>query len=331
MPLSLDILREMHITLLGEDDLIAGKIRERQNWVGAGALGGPQKAHHVGPPPEYVPDLLEDLIKFINQNDGSNPLLRIAMAHAQFETIHPFGDGNGRTGRALMQYMYIKEGLNSTCPMPISSALMLEKENYFDDLNATRVVCPDEDVQRSTCMTPWLQRLAEATDNACDLHIRLNEHIRALQDKWTGLLQQRGIRKSNAAYRLLAELSQNPIITADSLKAILGISQSASHNAVKVLVDSGILVQRSAGRRNRIFESNDMMDAFTEASRKQPAANLTFHRPPSQDDESLCDTVTADAYNPTQYLCGARTLKGLSCQHPRPNAENKCPAGHLRP
>ena len=132
--MSIDLLRRLHATLMGDDDPIAGQLRDRQNWVGAGALGGPLRARHVGPPAELVPELLDDLAAFANRADDGFPLVRAALAHAQFETIHPFPDGNGRTGRAVLQYMYAREGMSEGAALPVSSALMLAKTDYFDAL-----------------------------------------------------------------------------------------------------------------------------------------------------------------------------------------------------
>lgn len=273
--LSVDRLRQLHETLMGEDP-IAGKIRDRQNWVGAGQLGGPLQAHHVGPPPESVPGLLEDLIAYINGPDEGIPMVRAAVAHAQFETIHPFPDGNGRTGRALLQYMYLRSGLAATAALPVSAALMLTRRQYFDALDATRVVCPPEDPERSRAFGGWIEHLAAASEHACRLHDRLNAHVDALQRLWADTAGEHRIRSSSAAFRLLAHLPTNPVVTAGSARRLLGSTERTARNAVSRLAQAGILAQRSAGRRNRVFECVTMMDSFTEASRDQPADNLTL-------------------------------------------------------
>ena len=237
------------------------------------------------PPPEVVPDLLEDLVAFVNHCDGGQPLVRAALAHAQFETIHPFPDGNGRTGRALLQYMCRREGLSSHAPLPISSALMLAKSDYFNALDTTRVVCTPDDPSRSRAMQPWIDLSARATDHACRLYERLGEHVAAMQQRWHEAARERRIRTSSTAFRLLAHLPGNPVLTTGSVQRILRTNPRTARHAVSRLAEAGILVQRSAGRRNRVFECADMMDAFTEAARTQPADNLTLFRPAADDSE----------------------------------------------
>ena len=328
--LTIEALRSLHRTLMG-DDPIAGKIRERQNWVGAGALGGPLQASHVGPPPEAVPSLLEDLVSFVNRDGDGNPIVRAALAHVQFETIHPFPDGNGRTGRALLQYMCLREGLAGRVALPLSSALMLAKQDYFDALDATRVVCEMDDSLRSHALHPWVDLLAQAADHACRLQERLNEHVETLLHQWTVKARTRRIRPSSAAFRLLSRLPSNPVLNIKRARELLGTNERTTRHAVSRLADAGILVQRSAGRRNRVFECSDMMDAFTEAAREQPADNLTLaSRGPSElNGDQLSTTTTSQSGLPS--LCNAKTVRGGRCGHPRPMPGGKCQAGHVRP
>lgn len=277
--LTVDDLRELHAVLMGDTDPIAGVIRERQNWVGGGALGGPLQARHVGPPPEVVAALLDDLVAYINRTDGF-PLVRAAIVHAQFETIHPFADGNGRTGRALIQFMFRREQLMRAGALPVSSALMLNKEAYFAALNETRVVCEPDDPARSRALRPWIEVLAASTTHACLLRQRLTSHVDALSQRWINAACQAGMRRTSAAFKLLEVLPENPVVTAESVARLLSIELRTAQRAVARLAELGILEQRSAGRRNRVFESGDMMDAFTESAREQPAANLTLSTPP---------------------------------------------------
>ena len=328
--LTIDSLRSLHRTLMG-DDPIAGQIRERQNWVGAGALGGPLQASHVGPPPEAVPDLLEDLIDFVNRDGDGNPLVRAALAHAQFETIHPFPDGNGRTGRALLQYMCLREGLAGRAALPISSALMLAKQDYFDGLDATRVVCGPGDSLRSHAVHPGVDLLAQAADHACRLHERLNEHVETLLHRWAVAARAHRIRPSSAAFRLLSLLPSNPVLNIERAGELLQANERTTRHAISRLADAGILVQRSAGRRNRVLECSDMMDAFTEAAREQPADNLTLaSRYSSELNGDQLESIRAPEGG-LPSLCNAKTVRGGRCTHPRPAPGGKCQAGHEQP
>ena len=271
-------LCELHTTLMGEADPIAGRIRDRQNWIGGGALGSPLEARHVGPPPEFVDDLLTDLVAYVNRDDGI-PIVRAAIAHAQFETIHPFADGNGRTGRALMQYMLRRDQVMDHGALPLSSALMLNKESYFDALDQTRVICAPDDPQRSRALRPWVEILAQSAVHACVLRERLIKHVETLLQRWEHQARQAGIRTSNTAFALIGLLPQHPVVTARSVGGLLSVEPRTAQRAVARLAELGILEQRSAGRRNRVFECGDMMDAFTESTRSQPAANLTLSAP----------------------------------------------------
>lgn len=235
-------------------------------------------ARHVGPPAEALPGLLGDLVVYINRFDGV-PLLRAAVAHAQFEPIHPFPDGNGRTDRALIQFMLPRERIINRGTLPVSSALMLERPRYFDTLDAFRVVCAADDQARSAAARPWIEMLAEAICHACLLHDRLNSHVEALQQRWAAQAAAHRIRSSSAASRLLGHLPRHPVITAASARELLDTNERTARHAVARLAEAGILEQRSAGRRNRVFECGDMMDAFTESAREQPAANLTLSTP----------------------------------------------------
>ena len=220
----------VHATLMGEQDPIAGQIRDRQNWVGSGAFGGPLDARHVGPPPEFVNGLLDDLVEFVNEKDGI-PIVRVAIAHAQFETIHPFPDGNGRTGRALIQYMYTRDEVMSNGALPVSSALMLNKERYFDALDGLRAVCASDGPERSKAFQPWIELLAQATDHACVLRRRLTNHVEALSQRWTNQARAAGIRTSSAAFQLLKVLPQHPVVTAQSAAELLSIEQRTAQRA----------------------------------------------------------------------------------------------------
>ncbi len=323
-------LQALHTTLMGSDDPIAGQLRDRQNWVGAGALGGPLRARHVGPPAELVPELLDDLVAFVNRSGDAAPLVRAASAHAQFETIHPFPDGNGRTGRALLQYMYRRDGMSTRAAMPVSSALMLAKTDYFDALDETRVVCGPDDPARCRALRAWIEMLAQATDHACRLYERLNAHVEVLRQRWYEAARASRIRPSSSAFRLLDHLPSGPVVTAESVRERSQTSERTARNAVSRLVAAGILVQRSAGRRNRVFECADMMAAFTESAREQPADNLTLQSLDALNLANTAGTGTSAATTSAQWLCNARTTRGGACTHPRPRPGSSCPAGHER-
>ena len=325
--LTVDSLREMHATLMG-DDPVAGQVRQGQVWVGSGALGGPLNARHVAPPAEHVPTLLEDLVAYINRAGGP-PLVRAAVAHGQFETIHPFPDGNGRTGRALIQFMLLREGVIKRGTLPVSSALTLERSRYYDVLNAYRVVCEPEDGVRSKAAQPWIEMFAEATVHATVLYERLNSHVDMLMKRWDAQARANRIRPSSAAFKLLKLLPANPVVTAKRAQELLDVNERTSQQAVARLAAAGILEQRSAGRRNRVFESSDLMDAFSDAARGQPAPSPDETTPDDNLDLQPDDTGITPIENKGLF-CSADTKRGTLCGHPRPRPDGKCPAGHQR-
>ncbi len=214
--------------------------------------------------------------------------------------------------------------------LPVSAALMRHKQRYFDALDEVRTVCPPDDPRRSRGYRSWIELLAQATAHACTLRERLTKHVKALSQRWTGQARQAGIRSSSAAAKLLDSLPRHPVVTADSASSLLSVDLRTAQRAVARLSKLGILEQRSAGRRNRVFECSDMMDAFTESVREQPASNLTLSAPVGTPGPPLpnSDGVALDSGDGN--ICGATTSRGRRCGHPQPRPGGQCPAGHRR-
>lgn len=263
--LTLDDVCSVHACLMG-DHPEAGRVRSRQSWIGSGISSTPFNAVFVPPPPEALPALLEDLIAAANETPDS-PLAQAATVHAQFETIHPFADGNGRTGRALFQLMLRRSGLTETCTPPVSSALALNREAYVSALDSSHPVCAADDPKRSAALAEWIGLCADACIRACDYTQRAISHVEALQQQWQTRLKERGVRSSSAAVRLAGVLPANPVINAASAAELLSVVPRTARRAIDVLADAGILVQRSAGRRNRVYEAEAILDAFVALTR----------------------------------------------------------------
>jgi Fic family protein len=171
---------DMHDALLRhvEPD-IAGKWRDQQVWIGGSNLG-PHGAAYVAPHHRHLPGLIEDLVAFIDRDDIP-VLTHAALAHAQFETIHPFADGNGRTGRALMHAMLRGKGLTRNVTVPISAGLLVEIEDYFAALTAYR----DGDAEAIVL------RVADASYAAVNNGRVLVSDLRAIRDDWQGRIRAR--------------------------------------------------------------------------------------------------------------------------------------------
>ena len=262
---TIDDVCSIHAALMG-DDPEAGQLRTRQNWIGAGLSSTPLNASFVPPPPEAVPALVEDLVAAVNESAHS-PLVHAAVVHAQFETIHPFADGNGRTGRALVQLMLRRSGLAAACSPPISSALALNRDAYIAALRSNRPVCAADDPRRSAEFAPWIELCAEACAQACDYTQRIVSHVAALQQDWRDRLVASGVRRSNSVMRLIDALPSNPILKAASAAELLVVNTRTARRSIDLLVGAGILVQRSAGRRNRVYEVESIIDTFAALAR----------------------------------------------------------------
>ena len=171
-PFTVESIEAIHreIAVVPPLDKIAGQIRDEPSWIGG---IDPSRAEYVGPPAEQVRPLLDDLCHFIERDDIS-PVAQAAIAHAQFETIHPFGDGNGRVGRCLIQVIFRRRGLAPGYVPPISIVLGANKDVYISGLEAFRAGDVDG----------WVAYFAEATETAALQAREFSEEVEALQADW---------------------------------------------------------------------------------------------------------------------------------------------------
>lgn len=241
-----------------------GVIREEQNWIG-GSSYNPCGAAFVPPPAEHVQGLLEDLTVYIN-GDEHPALVQAAIAHAQFETIHPFADGNGRTGRALIHIILRRRGLAPAFVPPISLVLATWADDYISGLTAFRHLNPTDSPDRSTAAHVWLRTFAGATLRACNDAQAYASQIDALVERWRSALG--AIRNGSALDLLLDVLPGVPLLTVDSAARLTDRSDVAAGSAVNRLAEAGILVQRNLGKqRYRIFEAPEVLELFTSLER----------------------------------------------------------------
>jgi Fic family protein len=248
-------LRDIHNALLrGVAPAIAGKIRSVQNWIG-GNNYNPCGADFVPPPPELLDELLRDLCTFCN-DDALSPLVQAAIAHAQFETMHPFEDGNGRTGRALVQVILRRTGLAPSYIPPISVLLAKHKDAYIRGLTLFR----DGDVDG------WLAIFADAAATAARLAQRYLRHVAGMQEGWRK--QLRAVtsppRSDAAAWAIIDVLPAHPVITIKIAMAATSRTRPAIANATQELTDAGILAPLSDSGRNRAWEAADLLDAIVD-------------------------------------------------------------------
>jgi Fic family protein len=228
---------------------IGGVIRTGQNWIG-GNDDNPCGADFVPPPPEEVPGLLEDLCAFM-QEETLPPLVQAALAHVPFETIHPFGDGNGRTGRALIHVVLRRRGIVSTYVPPISVILAARRERYIEGL--TRF--------RAGEISVWIELFAEATARSARLGAAYLEAVAELLLTWQRMLGAAAAPRADAAaWAVIGVLPAHPVINAPIAQAATGRAKAAIHGAMKQLVDCGVLVPVSKSKRNQSFEAAGLLE-----------------------------------------------------------------------
>ena len=265
-PITLDILLDFHRRLMPNTRMAAhaGQLREKQNWIGGSAYN-PCSAVFVPPPPELVRDLLADLCAFCN-DDSLPAVAQAAIAHAQFETIHPFADGNGRTGRGLIHLVLRRRRLVTRVLPPISLVLATWAQDYVGGLTATRYRGPATGRDAHAGLNLWTGRFAGACIRAVADASSFEERVQQIQDRWRTQLGR--VRRGSATDLLIQRLPGAPILTVNGAADLIGRSFPQTNQAVTRFADAGILSQVSVGKRNRAFEAKEIIDAFTDLERQ---------------------------------------------------------------
>jgi Fic family protein len=261
-------------------------LRQEQNWIGG---VNPCRAAYVPPPYEHVPDLLEDLCSYLSSDDHPS-LVQAAMAHAQFETIHPFVDGNGRVGRALIHLVLRRRGLAPNFVPPVSLILATAAGHYIAGLVAFRYDDSPEGPAAASAALQWIDVFVNALLRACADAAAFAEQLELLEQRWRAAAGNP--RRNSAADLLLSVLPGFPFLTVDTAARTIGRSTERTNDAVNLLHNSGVLRQGTVGRRNRVFEVSDLLDAITALERKlaspapdtavaEPMRTVPARRPPS--------------------------------------------------
>ena len=244
---------------------VAGRIRTQQNWIG-GNDHNPCGADFIPPPPEDVDPLLTDLCEAIN-DDLLPPLVQAALVHAQFETIHPFYDGNGRTGRALIHVVLRRRGVTPAYVPPISVALAAAKGRYIDGLTKFR----------GDNAGDWIVHFADAAARSAHLAKSYLKAVENLSNRWRD--QVRGLasspRAGAAVWAVIDVLPAHPILTAAVASAATGRAKAAIYQALSQLQESGVLLPLSDSRRNQAWEAAGLLDLVSglEAGELPPDAD----------------------------------------------------------
>jgi Fic family protein len=231
-----------------------GQWREQAVWIGSGLANSPHTAAFVPPRHDRVGPLMNDLVEFARRTDLP-ALFQIAIAHAQFETIHPFPDGNGRTGRALVQAMLHRLGVTRNVTVPVSAGLLRDTAAYFDALTAYRA----GDVE------PIVRAFANASLEAIVNGRQLVSDLTGVRIRWDSATTARA---GSAGRRLLEVLQRQPVIDADAAGRALKISTRNAQNGIDRLVDDGILHQIGGGQRGRVYEAREVLVALDQFAKR---------------------------------------------------------------
>ncbi len=232
---------------------VAGRIRTDQNWVG-GNNYNPCGADFVPPPPEMVPEGLNDLCDAM-ASDELSPLVQAALIHAQFETIHPFEDGNGRTGRTLIHVVLRRRGVAESYVPPISVVLANDKDRYIDGLTDFR----------HDRVEAWIEHFAVATAQAAGLAARYLDAVSDLMRAWRDKLADSAAPRADAAaWALIDVLPAHPVVTLPTATAATGRSKSSVNQALEQLAECGVLEPLSTSRRNRSWEAAGLLELLEE-------------------------------------------------------------------
>lgn len=248
-----NILQAHHLLL--KDDMYeaayAGKFRDMQNWVG-GSNHSPRGALYVPPPPETVDDYIQDLLDFANRDDVP-VLTQAAITHAQFESIHPFTDGNGRIGRALINAILRRRGTTLHVVVPLASALVAHKAVYFDVLTT----------YRQGNAGPIIRAFTRAAHTSTRQATSSSTRISQMSHTWLGAYlrhEKRKPRSGSAVARMIDELPRTPVFRAEDMVRILGGAPSSVYGAIDSLSRADILRPLTQSKRDQIWCAAAIVD-----------------------------------------------------------------------
>jgi Fic family protein len=257
LPVSVRLIREIHAVLMEGvrgGRLTPGELRRSQNWIGpAGATLN--SATFVPPPPHEVPQALSDLEKFLHSDSGLPPLIQVGLAHAQFETIHPFLDGNGRLGRLLITFLLTERRLLRKPVLYLSHYFKRRRAEYYDRLQAVRDAGDWE-----SWLEFFLRGVAEVSDEATATAaaiLRMREDYRARITEHLG-------RAAANGHRVMDRLFDHPIITVATVRDWLGITPAGANQIVSRLEAVGLLREITGYARNRRFRFEPYLKLFEE-------------------------------------------------------------------
>lgn len=256
LPISSRLIRSTHKILLNSDrgeHKLPGEYRTSQNWIGGNSISD---ARFIPPHHQLVGELMGDLEKFLNNPNTHVPdLVKIAIAHYQFETIHPFLDGNGRIGRLLITLYMVQEKILAQPLLYLSTYFEKRKDLYYDNLNLVRV---------NNDMTHWIKYFLVGVEQTASLASQTLSNILRFKEDIENHVRANYGRRSTNAILLIHQLMKNPVVTVDDAALLCDLSYKSANEIIKLLCADGYLVESTGQSRNRLFHFKPYTDIFVE-------------------------------------------------------------------
>ena len=279
-PITLDDLLAIHAILMAHTSKPEVGGRLRPSWVRVGGvLGGYPPPAYVAPPAEEVPELMDDLVEYINTTNH-HPVTAAAVAHVQFESIHPFRDGNGRAGRALVQTILRKGDITRYTTPPISAVLAFNRDEYTDALAESRFEGRAGSPEQAESLDSWVSLFSSTTETSCDYAEGLIARIDTVTNKWNKNLRS---RKGSTARKVAERLPEMPVFTVQGMAAQLRIPLATAYRATDRLVAAGIVAPvRGKHRGRELFEATDILDVLKAGAEQAEKPGLVPDDPTPQ-------------------------------------------------
>jgi len=261
LPVSVRLIREIHRELLSGargSHLEPGELRRSQNWVGPGGCTL-SEATFVPPPPHVVPEALGDLERFLHGRSSLPMLIQIGLAHAQFETIHPFLDGNGRVGRLLITFLLCERGVLAKPVLYLSHYFKRHRAVYYDHLQAVR-----DRGEWEAWLAFFLRGVVEVSAEATETARR----ILVLREDHRARVTQHLGRGAANGHRVLESLYKTPIVSVSDVQSLTGLTFAAANDLVARLADLGVLTEFTGNRRNRRFRYDQYIGLFEDTEER---------------------------------------------------------------
>jgi len=255
LPVSIRLIREIHAKLLSGvrgQHLTPGEMRNSQNWIGPSGCTLAE-ATFVPPPPHEVPVALSDLERFLHTETTLPLLIKIGIAHAQFETIHPFLDGNGRVGRLLITFLLCEKEVLLKPVLYLSYFFKRYRQQYYEYLQAIR----DEGAWE-----PWLSFFLKGVFEVSQQATSTARQILSLREQHRQIIIDHLGRAAGNGHRVLEHLYQNPIVSIAEIQHLIGTTYPAANNLIARLVEHRILQELTGQKRNRRFIYADYIRLF---------------------------------------------------------------------